>query len=98
MAQDRKYGKVTVEHGDRVHGKPGVPLNESGDEPVFVLRAQDRLSVPTIQRYINLARQVEPTREVPDPFPPEFFEGLDSVIEDFTAWQAQYAEHVKLPD
>lgn len=42
MAQDRKYGRVTLEHGD---------IGE--DEPVVVFRAQDAL-LPKVLMYYHL--------------------------------------------
>lgn len=44
MALSRKYGKVFI-------SKIGE------DEPVFILRAQDKLSLPTIEVYKTLATQ-----------------------------------------
>lgn len=44
MAHDLKYGRVTTEHGD-------IP----DDEPVIILRGQDRLTVPTMSNYGFLA-------------------------------------------
>jgi hypothetical protein len=43
LAQDRKYGKVTLEHGD---------IGE--DEPVFVFRAQDKLLPAVLAAYESL--------------------------------------------
>jgi hypothetical protein len=68
------------------------------DEPIFVLRAQDRLSLPTIQRYANFAAQVEATVERPEPFSQEWLANKDAVIEEFSAWQQEHSGKVKLPD
>ncbi len=45
MSMDRKYGKVMTEHG-----------NIPDDEPVFVLRAQDRLAVVALEAYVATCR------------------------------------------
>lgn len=43
MAREQKYGEVTTEKG-----------NIPADEPVFLLRAQDKLAVAAIHGYANL--------------------------------------------
>jgi len=43
MAVDKKYGRVTLEHG-----------NIGEDEPVMVFRAQDKLLPPLIAYYLML--------------------------------------------
>lgn len=45
MGIDRKYGRVTLEHG-----------TIADDEPVFVLRAQDALAERVLRHYANLCR------------------------------------------
>jgi hypothetical protein len=45
MGYDRKYGKVTTEHGD-------IP----DDEPVIVFRARDRLVLPVLGAYLELCK------------------------------------------
>jgi hypothetical protein len=89
MAQDRKYGKVTAERGDRVHGSPGVPLNES-DEPVFILRAQDGTSVATLFAYMQESAKIGA--------PEEHIAAVDEVISDFMRWQTENHNLVKAPD
>jgi hypothetical protein len=46
MGYDRKYGKVTTEHGE-------IP----DDEPVIVFRARDRLTCPLLSAYYELCRK-----------------------------------------
>ena len=46
MGHDRKYGRVTTEHGD-------IPDNE----PVIVFRARDRLTPKLIGIYWNLCKE-----------------------------------------
>jgi hypothetical protein len=82
MARDNKYGNISV---------PGIPE----DEPIFVIRAQDKLSVPTLARYRNHADAIEKPE---DRRSEEWFADLDKVMEDFQAWQAEHAKQLKLPD
>jgi len=67
----------------------GIPT----DEPIFVLRAQDKLSMPTLARYRNFANETVGMTEG-DPW----FENIDEVIRQFTIWQQDNAAQVKLPD
>jgi hypothetical protein len=46
MGHDRKYGRVTTEHGD-------IP----DDEPVIVFRARDKLTALLISHYYKLCDQ-----------------------------------------
>lgn len=46
MGFDRKYGRITTEHGD-------IP----DDEPVIVFRARDRLTPKLIGIYWNLCKE-----------------------------------------
>lgn len=89
MARDAKYGTITAEHGDRVHGKPGVPLNES-DEPVFVLRAQDVTSCAVLAEY---RRQSEAHGA-----DTEHLAAIAEVQAEFAWWQEEHAGLVKVPD
>ena len=45
MASDLKYGRVQID-------KNRIPV----DEPIFILRAQDKLAEPLIRFYAELAR------------------------------------------
>jgi len=70
VAVDRKYGRVTLERG--TIGK---------DERVFVLRAQDRLSVALLRIYAVICRlSGSPDRHV---------EGVQDAIYDFEHWQSE---------
>lgn len=80
MAVDRKYGKVEI---------PGI----AEDEPVFIIRAQDVLAIPTLVRYQNFRLAAEET-----PPSPEWQDHLESVIDDFETWKGDNADKMKLPD
>lgn len=99
MGYDLKYGRVTVEHGDKIHGSDNdgkaVPLNES-DEPVMVFRAQDKLTVPLLARYENLYVATQPDNFDADTDP--FVIGLRTAREEFQKWQQANPDKVKLPD
>jgi hypothetical protein len=77
MAIDLKYGEVDI-------------VDVPKDEPVFILRAKDILSVPAIARYQTLATEAECGEG--------FFRGLNEVIASFAEWQTNNAELVKKPD
>jgi hypothetical protein len=71
MALSKKYGRVRV---------PGVRENE----PVFIIRAQDKLGEPAIQMYRLLAE----AHGCP------LGKDLETVIGDFRSWSGER----KLPD
>lgn len=64
----------------------GIPK----DEPVFILRAQDKLSMPMLARYENMARQIE------DGPSQEWFMNLGAVMHTFNDWQ--HENKTKVPD
>lgn len=74
MAIDTKYGKVAV---------PGIPDNE----PVFILRAQDLLALPTILHYSAMIDGLDRLED-------RMSEGLRRVVLAFTQWPGTR----KLPD
>lgn len=83
---DANYSKIKKELG--------VPE----EEPIFVLRAQDSLSIGTLQRYINFARGVSgDDQDVPPPSP-EWFEQMEGVVRVFGEFQHAHPAKVKLPD
>lgn len=65
------------------------------DEPIFILRAQDKLALPTIQRYVNHANGIEIESEQRSH---EWFDGMDEVLREFTTWQQGNKDQLKLPD
>jgi hypothetical protein len=77
MASDRKYGQIEI---------PGIP----DDEPVFVLRAQDKVAYTAISVYQGLAREAGATRA--------FTEGVAEVMREFTEWREANRNKVKTPD
>lgn len=71
MAISKKYGTLTVSKVE-------------DEEPVFIIRAQDRLAVPAIQMYKALAESHDL----------ELAGELEGVIEDFRQWKGK----TKMPD
>lgn len=63
------------------------------DEPIFILRAQDTLSVPAIARYAILAQELE--MDKPDD---AWFRHIDEIQAQFSQWQTSHANKVKIPD
>jgi hypothetical protein len=76
MARAGKYGQVEIE---------GIPE----DEPVFIIRARDRLSVAALDAYAELANIGGEVEE-------EFLDQIDGVTGDFKIWQRQ--NETKVPD
>lgn len=62
----------------------GIPFNE----PIFVLRAQDRISKETIEHYRMLAKH--------EGCSTAFVEGIDAEINEFEHWQE--SNTTKTPD
>lgn len=89
MAYCLKYGRITGEYGDVVHGSPGVALNES-DEPLFLIRAQDIAAVPAVKAYMERARDTGASRKM--------LNGVQDSIVAITEWQAANPERLKVPD
>lgn len=87
MAFDQKYGEVTTEKG-----KIGA------EEPVFVLRAKDQMSVLGINQYRD--RVIEKMREedVPEQEVEAFEASVNLSRDSFVAWQEENAERVVMPD
>ena len=77
MATDLKYGQVPL---------VGIP----DDEPIFIIRAQDKASVGAIQDYFANAEVVG----VDD----DFLVRERDVTQRFRDWQETNADRVKVPD
>jgi len=75
----------------------GKNLSEIGaeDEPLFVLRAQDRLAIPTIECYRQLYAIHSQSAGRYDPL---FADHVGAVISNFGRWQMRTLNAVKLPD
>lgn len=63
------------------------------DEPIFIIRAQDKFSIRAIRYYRDLVR--DGTRIKTDP---EWKEQVGSVINKFIHWQSNNRNKVKVPD
>ena len=71
MAYSKKYGKVNIP-------------NIGDDEPVFILRAQDKLAAQSIENYKSLASKNHS----------KIVETIDKEIDAFKTWKG----NKKLPD
>ena len=65
-------------------------LNIPDDEPIFILRAQDILSLPTLRHYTDQASE-----EGADP---SFLENLRQAGNTFEDWRIKNSGRVKFPD
>ena len=79
MPIDRKYGQITMERGK---------FNE--DEPVFVLRAMDWLSVMAISTYLSGCKKADCEES--------HIGAVEDAMADFLKWQARNLDKVKKPD
>lgn len=61
-----------------------------GDEPVFVLRAQDNLALPTLEQYEGFAED--------NGCDPSFLEDLRQVKNRFEDWRIKNTAKIKNPD
>jgi hypothetical protein len=76
MAQSQKYGKVTTEQGF-------IPP----DEPVFIIRAQDRLALLLLEHYRLLCVDARSTVK--------HLQGIGDMLVMFREWQAK--NHTQTP-
>ena len=81
-------------HNMKDYTKVRKTLGIPEDEPIFILRAQDMLSIPTIARYDVAAREIA-EHERPGK---EWFESLEAHQAEFAKWQAENLDKVKIPD
>jgi len=65
------------------------------DEPIFIIRAQDKFSVKTIQSY---RKKVRDGSIIGAKGLREWYENVGSVINDFINWQRDNRNKVKAPD
>ncbi len=78
---------------DILHGKAQHILEKvkGTDEPIFILRARDLLSVPTILKYLELYGEFMP-RTV------DFEASVVNAVEGFRQWQQDNPDKVRWPD
>lgn len=77
MAKDAKYGQIDI---------PGVP----DDEPVFILRGQDKCTSQTIRQYADCAQRVGS--------PSEHHSSARRQADAIEEWQSENPDQVKSPD
>ncbi len=79
--QEPKYDAVDGRLVNRITGKP-IP----DDEPVFILRAQDRKALAALRHYRDDCEY------------PEQKAAIDKRIDEFTEYQKAHPDRVKEPD
>lgn len=84
-----------VHRGSEVYKQIKQLLDIPLDEPIFIIRAQDKFSVKTIQAYRNKVRDgaIIGAEKL---F--EWYENVGSVISEFINWQRDNRDKVKVPD
>lgn len=60
------------------------------DEPIFIIRAKDKVAVDAIQTYGVLAFAVGASQE--------FVDGVNTCAAQFQVWQNEHTDIVKVPD
>jgi hypothetical protein len=70
-------------------------LDFNEGEPIFILRPTDKLIVPVLARYHNMARNIEDPELMPNQ---EWFDSLDDHIEAIRRWQNHNPDKVGIPD
>ena len=74
----------------QIHELLGVPSNE----PIFIIRAQDKFSIATLSAYKDVAHVGTIIGEESE----EWIEDLGSIRNDFINWQRDNRDKVKVPD
>ena len=69
---------------------------EQDDEPIFVLRAQDRWFVPLVRLWIELV-EMEAPRPLPDAVGSRLMQALD-IANRGLDWQSAHPDRVRAPD
>ena len=87
MAIDTKYGEVTTEKGEI-----------RDDEPVFVLRGQDKLAVGTIAAYQEKVEAEVQSGAITEEDGAQLLEAVKSARRQFVEWADANPTLVKLPD
>lgn len=82
LGTDLKYGKVYVEHG------PAGGTRE--DEPLMILRGQDKLAMGIIGGYQVKAIEAGVDVNITD--------GLDDVLKEFHRFSVEHPDQLKIPD
>ena len=70
----------------------GIPK----DEPIFIIRAQDKFSVKIIRYYHDLVR--DGVRNIPNKGFSEWLSNVESITNNFLNWQRDNRDKVKVPD
>lgn len=87
MGFDTKYGTVTLEHG-----------SVGGDEPVFVLRAQDKFAMGTISDYTLRVHAALQAGDISSEQAHDLLEQVGQVQEAFQAFALENPDQMKFPD
>jgi hypothetical protein len=69
----------------------GIPQ----DEPIFILRAQDQMSLGTIDYYRDRYQVASALRQQPQK---DFHNDLDDAYNEFDDFQSAHSSRVKMPD
>ena len=84
-----------IHQSEEVYSKIKELLDIPDDEPIFIFRAQDQFSVPTLADYLN--NVVEGTDNA-DNNMSDWFQSMREVGNEFLTWQRSNEDKVKVPD
>lgn len=85
-----------VHQSDDIYYQIKSILGIPPDEPIFIIRAQDRYSVKTIQSYRKKVRDGTKIEDAEKVF--KWYEQVGSIINNFINWQRDNRDKVKVPD
>jgi hypothetical protein len=84
---------LSVHDGDYKKAKAALGIPE--DEPIFVIRAQDRFAVPVLERYRNFVTAIKDPRNEDDE---TWLRQLRESIDTFMQFQDENPNKLKSPD
>lgn len=88
---------MSVHRSKEVYSHIKQLLDIPDDEPIFILRAQDKFAIKLLQMYRNLVRDGVKPKNRDSKFN-DWFENIGSIIVHFVHWQKNNRDKVKVPD
>lgn len=84
---------MSVHQNSEVYSKIKELLEIPVNEPIFIIRAQDKYSIKTIKEYMDIVQDHTAIGQMRD-----WFAQVGSIINDFLNWQRDNRDKVKVPD
>jgi hypothetical protein len=84
-----------IHQSEEVYSKIKELLDIPEDEPIFIMRAQDQFSVPTLADYLNnVVNGTDNTHNTMG----DWFDSMREKGNEFLTWQRTNEDKVKVPD